>query len=159
MKPTPVKKITPGDHPADKYNNGKCALHVTIDQARGAWAQQIDKEERCVEKAKIRMKAVQLGIRCPRCGESVTCSKCGVCGYTGITLPSLTPEPTPPEYRSNSYLRNQMAPSESSEVTKHRHAETKKKLENLQNMLMEEKEGRAKLEKQISEIKSLVERL
>ena len=33
-------------HVADKFNTGMCGHHVTIDQARGAWAQQIVKEDK-----------------------------------------------------------------------------------------------------------------
>ena len=140
----------PADHVADKHNGGKCGLHVTIDQARGAWAQQIGKEERVSTNAKIRHRILALGIECPRCGEAVSCAKCGVCGYTGVSIPHMTPEPTTPVPAT---------PTPKHKPQSKDRERYEGKLLKLQGMLQEEREGRKHLEDQIAQIKTLVHQM
>lgn len=75
-------------HIADHHNNGRCGQHQTIDQARGAFAQLIAKEERAAEVSYTRDLLLSLRVECPACKVPVTTARCHVCGYFPIPLPN-----------------------------------------------------------------------
>jgi hypothetical protein len=74
-------------HIADLYNNGKCGLHRTLQQARGGFHQLIMKEARAVEASFERSQVEALGIRCPQCSSVVSAARCQHCRFFPIPIP------------------------------------------------------------------------
>ena len=71
------------------HNNGRCGLHQTLDQARGAYAQLIVKEEKATITAHVRSVLAAMNITCPACAATrVTSTRCHVCQYYPIAMPT-----------------------------------------------------------------------
>jgi hypothetical protein len=73
-------------HIADLHNSGKCGLHRTLLQARGAYQELIRKEARALEASFERMQVETKGIRCPQCAAVVSAARCRVCRFFPVPL-------------------------------------------------------------------------
>ena len=73
-------------HIADLHNNGRCGLHRTLLQARGAYRELIAKEGRALQSSFQRKQLQNLGIRCPNCSSQVTSARCDHCRYFPVPL-------------------------------------------------------------------------
>lgn len=75
-------------HIADLHTTGRCGQHRSIEAARGAYAQLINKEIRTAEIADIRRIMIMMNVTCPRCGTPVSTVSCHVCRFFPIPLPA-----------------------------------------------------------------------
>ena len=78
----------PMSHIADLYNDGRTGRHQSIDQARGCYAQLIEKEARVADAAHTRWLLQLAGVRCPACSAPVSTARCHICKFFPIPLPS-----------------------------------------------------------------------
>jgi hypothetical protein len=142
-------------HIADLHNRGRVALHQTVDQARGAYSQLINKESRSAEAAFRRQLASRANVKCPACDNKVCTSKCHLCGYFPITIPTAdelmaTPASTrPPSVASSRMTRN---------TTSTTGAITEERIAHLEALIMDEKEQQQEILTQVQALRTLLER-
>ena len=146
-------------HIADLHNNGRCGLHQTIDQARGAYYQLISKESRAADNAFRRQLAARVGLKCPACGANVATSKCQLCGHFPISLPSVD------EAAAMAELQQYRPPSSVASSTRRSRvsgasvldAVTEERIAKLEAMVAEERAMKSQLQEQLATITKLVE--
>lgn len=162
-------------HIADLYNNGRCGQLRTIDQARGAYAELIQKEIRSGEVSHIRRVMQLMKVTCPACGTLVTSVKCHVCNYFPIPLPNnseveaieeeqrrrkglpsvaRTRDSSIPQQRPPAEEGNRNPPSRTGSRDPR---EAQQRLEHLQQLVEEERAQQRKMLGQIGVIKELLD--
>src|SRR5262245_13300376 len=72
----------------DNHNNGRCAQHRTIAQARGPHPAPTGKETRALDRAAARQVLRTLRIQCPQCGAHCDTRRCWKCRFPSVPMPS-----------------------------------------------------------------------
>jgi hypothetical protein len=137
-------------HIADLHNRGRVALHQTIDQARGAYFQLINKEQRAAEAAMVRARLTAMNVTCTVCGARVFTAKCHVCGTFPVPIPTEVLRPT----STCSTMPSSAGLSRAS--TNQRL--TEERLERLEAMIRDEQQQQREVLAQISAVRSLLEK-
>lgn len=144
-------------HIADLHNNGRCGVHQHIEQARHAYAQQIDKEFRAADQANIRRRLQQMGVRCPLCRAPAVAYKCQACGHFPVILPELLP---PLRETAASLPQSKHAsPSPTSlsqQASSQRRRQLEDRLASLELLVRDEKEQQHTVLDQIAAVKELL---
>lgn len=144
-------------HIADLYNNGRCGLHQTLDQARGAYRQLIDKEAKSTEAAHVRQVLTTMKISCPSCGTLVATVRCHVCHYFPIRLPT---HDEIEQYECDHLARaTSSSASQSTRRSKVTAKETKEKVAQLEDLVSQERREQEQLKKRLADVKKKIEGL